>query len=91
MSYWDITPKEYEKQEQEQIEELNQTGSFGPNYKEYIRKDSSRFPIFIRGFILSDVDGRKLVWGIIEDLTKKLSWRIERVFIECVWVLKLKV
>jgi hypothetical protein len=40
---------------------------------------------------LSDVDGRKLVWGIIEDLTKKLSWRIQRMFIECVWVLKLKV
>ena len=73
LSYWDITPKEYEKQEQEQIEELNRTGSFGPNYKEYIRKDGSRFPISIRGFILSDVDGRKLVWGIIEDLTKKLS------------------
>jgi len=73
LSFWDITPKEYEKQEQEQMEELNRVGSFGPNYKEYIRKDGSRFPISIRGFILSDVDGRKLVWGIIEDLSKKSS------------------
>jgi PAS domain S-box-containing protein len=73
LSFWDITPKEYEKQEQEQMEELNRVGSFGPNYKEYIRKDGSRFPISIRGFILSDVDGRKLVWGIIEDLSKKPS------------------
>ena len=73
LSFWDITPAEYEQQEQAQIEMLNKTGSFGPNYKEYIRKDGSRFPISIRGFILSDVDGRKLVWGIIEDLSKKPS------------------
>lgn len=69
LSFWDITPKEYEQQEIEQIETLNRTGSFGPNYKEYIRKDGTRFPISIRGFILMDVDGRKLVWGIIEDLS----------------------
>ena len=73
LSFWDITPREYEHQEQEQIETLNKTGSFGPNYKEYIRKDGSRFPISIRGFILTDVDGRKLVWGIIEDLSQKPS------------------
>ena len=73
LSFWDITPREYEKQEQEQIETLNRTGSFGPNYKEYIRKDGSRFPISIRGFILTDVDGRKLVWGIIEDISEQKS------------------
>lgn len=73
LSFWDITPKEFEVQEQEQIEMLNKTGSFGPNYKEYIRKDGSRFPISIRGFALTDVDGRKLVWGIIEDLSEKAT------------------
>ncbi|QWD67568.1 PAS domain S-box protein [Polynucleobacter sp. VK25] len=72
LSFWDITPKEYEHQEQEQIETLNKTGSFGPNYKEYIRKDGTRFPISIRGFILADEDGRKLVWGIIEDISKQV-------------------
>ncbi|QWE11712.1 HD domain-containing phosphohydrolase [Polynucleobacter sp. AP-Titi-500A-B4] len=72
LSFWDITPKEYEQQEQEQIETLNKTGSFGPNYKEYIRKDGTRFPISIRGFILADEDGRKLVWGVIEDLSKQV-------------------
>ena len=72
LSFWDITPKEYEHQEQEQIETLNKTGSFGPNFKEYIRKDGTRFPISIRGFILADEDGRKLVWGIIEDISKQV-------------------
>lgn len=70
LSFYDITPKEYQQQEEEQIQTLNRTGSFGLNHKEYIRKDGTRFPISIRGFILTDVDGRKLVWGIIEDLSK---------------------
>jgi|GEM_PF-1191205 len=69
LSFWDITPPEYANQEAEQIAQLNSSGSFGPNYKEYIRKDGSRFPISIRGFILADADGRKLVWGVIEDLS----------------------
>jgi len=70
LSYWDITPKKYEKQELAQIKELNETGRFGPNEKEYIRKDGSRFPIKISGFSLIDVDGRKVVWGIIEDISQ---------------------
>jgi PAS domain S-box-containing protein len=69
LSFWDITPPEYQAQEEAQLEDLNKKGSFGPNLKEYIRKDGSRFPISIRGFILTDVDSRKLVWGIIEDLS----------------------
>ncbi len=69
LSFWDITPPEYEAQEKAQMEDLSTKGSFGPNIKEYIRKDGTRFPISIRGFIISDVDSRKLVWGIIEDLS----------------------
>ncbi|WP_172793394.1 diguanylate cyclase domain-containing protein [Polynucleobacter sinensis] len=71
LSFWDITPPEYAEQERSQIEQLNQKGFFGPNQKEYIRKDGSRFPILLRGFALNDVDGRKMVWGIIEDITIK--------------------
>ncbi len=71
LSFWDITPPQYAEQEQAQIEELNSVGSFGPNQKEYIRKDGTRFPISLRGFMLNDVDGRKLVWGIIEDISTK--------------------
>jgi diguanylate cyclase (GGDEF)-like protein/PAS domain S-box-containing protein len=71
LSFWDITPTEYAAQERAQIEQLNQKGFFGPNQKEYIRKNGSRFPISLRGFALNDVDGRKMVWGIIEDITIK--------------------
>lgn len=70
LSYWDITPREYEAQEMKQIEDLNTKGSFGPNEKEYIRKDGSRYPIRIQGFIMDDVHGKKLVWGILEDISE---------------------
>ena len=73
LSYWDITPPEYVDQEARQTEELNRTGSFARNYKEYIRKDGSRLPISIRGFSLTGADGRKLIWGIIDDLSAQTS------------------
>jgi len=75
LSFWDITPPEYAPQEQSQIEQLNRQGFFGPNLKEYIRKDGSRFPISLQGFMLNDVDGRKMVWGIIEDISIKQKIR----------------
>ena len=71
LSFWDITPPEYQPQEEQQLEDLKTKGSFGPNRKEYIRKDGTRFPILIRGFIITDVDSRQLVWGIIEDLSER--------------------
>lgn len=70
LSYWDITPVEYNEQELQQIKDLNEKGKFGPNEKEYIRKDGSRFPIRIQGFILKDIDDKKIVWGIIEDISE---------------------
>lgn len=71
LNYWDMTPKEYEIQEVAQIEELNRIGRFGPNEKEYIRKDGTRYPVRISGIILTDVDGSNVVWGIIEDITEQ--------------------
>ena len=71
LSYWDLTPREYEQQEIEQLATLNETGYFGPNFKEYIRKDGSRYPLSISGALFVDVDGRKVVWGIIEDLSDR--------------------
>ena len=71
LSYWEITPREYEEQEIKQLQTLNETGRFGPNFKEYIRKDGSRYPLSISGALFVDVDGRKVVWGIIEDISER--------------------
>ena len=73
LRFWDITPPEYQLQEEQQIEDLKREGRFGPNQKEYLRRDGTRFPIRISGFNLIDVDGKPVVWGIIENLSEHLE------------------
>jgi diguanylate cyclase (GGDEF)-like protein/PAS domain S-box-containing protein len=74
LSFWDITPIEYEPQEMSQLKSLKAKGCFGPNEKEYIRKDRSRYPIKISGFLLTDIDGREVVWGLIEDISEQKAF-----------------
>lgn len=69
MTFWDITPEKYRDQEIQQFKDIEQYGKFGPNEKEYIRKDGSIVPVRISGFVLEDVDGSKIVWGITEDIS----------------------
>ena len=71
LTFWDITPRKYLEQEARQARQLESTGRFGPNFKEYIRKNGTCYPIKLSGFILTEDDGQKLVWGIIEDLSKE--------------------
>lgn len=71
LSYWDITPRQYEEQEIQQVKDLNETGCFGPNEKEYIRKDGSRYPLSISGASFTDTTGKQVVWGIIEDISAR--------------------
>lgn len=69
LSYWDVTPKEYEEQEAQQLKSMEETGRYGPYEKEYIRKDGSRFPVLLNGMVVYDNTGRKLIWSIIEDIS----------------------
>lgn len=71
LSYWDLTPREYEKQEQQQLECLQQTGRYGPYEKEYRRKDGSRYPVRLNGMLMHDMNGHKLIWSIVEDITEQ--------------------
>jgi diguanylate cyclase (GGDEF)-like protein/PAS domain S-box-containing protein len=70
LSYWDITPKEYTGQEDEQLNSLMTTGKYGPYEKEYFHKDGHRIPIRLNGVLLTDKDGIKSIWSIIEDVTE---------------------
>nr|WP_081617254.1 PAS domain S-box protein [Thioalkalivibrio sulfidiphilus] len=76
LSYWDLTPREYEAQERLQLESLEKTGQYGPYEKEYIRKDGSRYPVLLHGMVVLDTNGRKLIWSIIEDISERK--RLER-------------
>lgn len=70
LSYWDLTPIEYEVQERQQLESLHTTGRYGPYEKEYCRKDGSRYPVRLSGMLMQDAKGYTLIWSIVEDITE---------------------
>ena len=85
LSYWDVTPVEYQPQEQQQIENMEKTGRYGPFEKEYIRKDGSRYPVLLNGMVVRDNSGRKLIWSMVEDISeRKRGERMKNEFISTV-------
>ncbi|WP_332399600.1 ATP-binding protein [Vibrio metschnikovii] len=71
LSYWDITPQEYQPLEEQVLANLNTTGRYGPFEKEYIRKDGSRYPVRLQGMLSKEQDGRTVIWSLIEDITER--------------------
>ncbi len=71
LSYWDLTPRDYEAQEQEQLRLLNTIGRYGPYEKEYLRKDGTRYPVVLNGVKTIDPTGRVVIWSIIENNTER--------------------
>ncbi|XOZ32617.1 ATP-binding protein [Halomonadaceae bacterium KBTZ08] len=71
LTYHQLTPAEYEPAEREALEHLCTTGRYGPFEKEYIRKDGSRYPVRLHGMLVTDSDGRALIWSLIEDITER--------------------
>ncbi|MBF0471892.1 MAG: PAS domain S-box protein, partial [Gammaproteobacteria bacterium] len=70
LKYWDLTPQEYEPQEEEQLQQLKESGRYGPYEKEYIRKDGSRYPVLLRGVLVKDPAGDR-IWSIVEDISTR--------------------
>lgn len=71
LSYWDVTPQEYEPVEQEQLESMLKTGRYGPFEKEYIHKSGRRYPVLLNGMVVNGRDGQRLIWSIIEDISER--------------------
>jgi PAS domain S-box-containing protein len=71
LSYWDLTPREFEVRQRGLIEDLDRVGWIESQEKEYIRKDGGRCPVRISAFLLPGDQGRKTAWGIIEDITER--------------------
>ncbi|MDI9865068.1 PAS domain S-box protein [Flectobacillus sp. DC10W] len=70
LSYWDLTPVTFEEQEQEQIRNLHNSGSYGPYEKEYIHKNGHTIPILLHGRLVIDKHGKPRIWSIIQDISK---------------------
>jgi PAS domain S-box-containing protein len=70
-SYWDITPREYEASEIEQLESLHINGRYGPYEKHYIHKDGHWISVLLNGMLIESPEGEKQIWSIIHDITER--------------------
>ncbi len=71
LSYWDLTPLQYEADEAVQLQRLKDTGKYGPYEKEYIRKDGSSYPVRLNGTLVHDRAGQRLIWSMVEDISER--------------------
>lgn len=69
LDYWDVTPKEYLKDEEKQLQSLEMSGYYGPYEKEYIHSDGRRVPVRLYGRTIKRND-EIFIWSIIEDITE---------------------
>ena len=73
LTYWDITPRDYDAEEAKQLESLRTLGRYGPYEKEYIRKGGERFPVLLQGRRLADHTGQELILSVIQDISMQKS------------------
>ena len=70
--YWEITPKKYKQQENEQLQALENTGRYGPYEKKFIHKNHTidrpkLVPVRLSGQLIKAPDGTKYIWSFVED------------------------
>ena len=73
LTYWDITPREYDVDEARALESLRSEGRYGPYEKEYIRKGGKRFPVLLQGRRLTDNTGQDIILSVIQDISAQKS------------------
>ena len=71
MTYWDITPRQYDEAAQGVLQSLTSQGRFGPYEKEYVRKDGSLVEVVLHGVVVKYADGEDYMWCIIENVTER--------------------
>jgi len=70
LSYWDITPETYAEAEQQQLQNLESNGQYGPYEKHYIHKSGRPVPVRLSGQIIH-LDDEVLIWSCVEDISDK--------------------
>jgi PAS domain S-box-containing protein len=68
LTYWEVTPIEFEAQEQVQLSALNKTGRYGPYEKEYLHKSGKRIPVRLSGALIQE-NNQDFIWSSVEDIS----------------------
>jgi diguanylate cyclase (GGDEF)-like protein/PAS domain S-box-containing protein len=71
LTYWDITPREYQEEEAEQLRSIVETGQYGPYEKEYIHKDGSKIPVLLNGTVVKGEIGDEYIWSMVENISER--------------------
>jgi diguanylate cyclase (GGDEF)-like protein len=77
MTYWDLTPQEYSRDEAAQLDSLKSTARYGPYEKVYRRKDGSTYPVLLSGLRTEDASGRPVIWSIVQDISQRKAIELE--------------
>lgn len=78
LSYWDITPIDYEAQEKAQLAKLQALGRYGPYEKEYLHADGHRIPVLLHGVRFQPGgSGEVLILSVVQDISERK--RMERI------------
>ncbi len=67
-AFWDITPKEYVPNDQQQMELITSTGQYGPYEKKYVHKNGYLVPVRLNGIVVIR-NGEKFIWSSVEDIS----------------------
>jgi len=67
----DLTAPEQVESSSERLRALGASGRIDQYTKDYVRKDGSRFPVSVNAALFVDPDRRKVVWGLIEDISER--------------------
>jgi len=70
LTYWEITPEKFAKQEASQLKSLKKNGRYRPYEKEYIHKNGRLIPVRLSGMTF-EKEGEKFIWSSVENIIER--------------------
>lgn len=70
-TYFDVSARDFEEGEQDQLLSMQRTGRYGPFELAYVRKDGRRVPVISNGCLVTGADGKQYIWSIVEDISDR--------------------
>ncbi|MET0293147.1 MAG: EAL domain-containing protein [Steroidobacteraceae bacterium] len=74
---WDLTVSPRDDAEPHEMLGFAADGRYGPLEREYRRKDGSTYPVTLSGRLMTDDEGREIVWSIVQDISQRKAMESE--------------
>lgn len=71
MTYWDLTPPKYVREEHKLIKSMSLGSTYGPYEKEYITKTDGMTPVLLTGVVVKDSGGKNAIWSVVQDISRR--------------------